>query len=211
MNVHFRFSILLVILLVILTSTSALATIVKTKTTLFVSVHADPGGLGDPLEEARPQGTCGAADPSRVDATIELWLTDSLGNPIIGYPLEDLWLCAPDLCFCGGSNVADANTDANGYTTFSGPLYAGGHAPYGALGVCVNAVTVATIPNLRVTSCDADCNLILQHGPDQTAIQNCGISYPLCADFDNDGCVTAKDASFMAVWIKNYAAISACP
>jgi hypothetical protein len=81
-----------------------------------------PAGDGESLDEARDSyGT-------PVDATITLYLYDINYDPIVYYPATDLWLVTEDneIAICPGGTVADADTDYNGQTTFSGPFQAGG-------------------------------------------------------------------------------------
>ncbi|MGD9548644.1 MAG: hypothetical protein AB7V45_14045 [Candidatus Krumholzibacteriia bacterium] len=94
-------------------STAAVAPV-----TLFVL----PDGNGDPLTAATVHGG------GKMDATITLTLFDGTMTPIFGYPAEDLWLKTDlnGLVLCEGGAVADANTDAAGVTTWSGPLRGGG-------------------------------------------------------------------------------------
>jgi hypothetical protein len=91
-----------------------------------------PDGTGPPLTEARD------ADYNPVDATITIQIVDIAGNPIANFPREEIWLVfavnggtatgcltvsgAPP----GGIFLADAHTDANGFTEFALPLYGGG-------------------------------------------------------------------------------------
>jgi|SaaInl4_150m_RNA_FD_contig_41_1016458_length_1529_multi_7_in_0_out_0_1 hypothetical protein len=115
-----------------------------------VNVYNTPDGSGYLMTEARDKDT---APGSWEDATITVTLIDGTaapGNPVFAYPFEDLWLennsltpyviddvfpfdpptGAPGLIACPNGTVADASTDINGQTTFSGPFYAGGHSEY---------------------------------------------------------------------------------
>ena len=107
--------------------------------TAMVSVFNTPDGTGYPMTQARARDT---APGSWVDATITLTILDGESNPIYAYPYEDLWLVntpavAPSalgdpagLVACPNGALADASTDINGQTTFSGPFLAGGHVTY---------------------------------------------------------------------------------
>ncbi|MFH1843923.1 MAG: hypothetical protein ABIF77_12025 [bacterium] len=96
---------------------------VSTAATQQVSVFTVPDGSGDPLTEAFAWGG------SRMDATVTVELWSWSGYPLEGFPPEDLWLDTTrgslTLCQPNGS-MADGPTDANGVTTFSGSLRAGG-------------------------------------------------------------------------------------
>lgn len=91
-----------------------------------VSLFCDPVGGGRPLTQARALDT---PYGSWVDATIMVELLDGWGDPVAGYPAEDVWLTVTggSLALCDGGARADGPTDAGGRTTFSGPIRAGGH------------------------------------------------------------------------------------
>ena len=84
-----------------------------------------PDGSGDDLTEAQVYG---AGVHLVVDATLTATLYDAFGTPVSFYPLEDIWLESVQdaLVFCTMGTVADAPTDAQGRTTFSGPFLVGG-------------------------------------------------------------------------------------
>jgi len=64
------------------------------------------------------------------DATIYIQVKNGAGVPIVGIPAADFWLlgCSDDLYLIGGqySIDADSPTDADGRTTISGTISAGG-------------------------------------------------------------------------------------
>lgn len=104
-----------------------------------VNVYNVPDGSGYLMTEARQwTNASGVWD----DATVTVTLLDSGSNPVFAYPFEDIWLenppavapggpyDTPGLVACPNGTVADASTDINGQTTFSGPFYAGGHVDY---------------------------------------------------------------------------------
>ena len=93
---------------------------IETRAVMDVSLMICPSCDGPPLIEAR------LFDGVTMDATIEVYMLDWEDNPIAGFPLEDIWLDSPGLCFCPSGSVADFSTDANGYTEFSDPLCGGG-------------------------------------------------------------------------------------
>ena len=68
------------------------------------SIFSLPNGAGEPFTSAFAPG--GAS----VDATITLTVISTQGTPIVGYPLEDMWLesSASGLVFCPGGTCADA-------------------------------------------------------------------------------------------------------
>lgn len=101
-----------------------------------VAVQSRPDGNGRALSNAVTwSGTIG--DPSvSVDATISVRLIDEFGTPVTGFPAENIGLVAASGGWiqCDGQEItADADTDANGRTTISGALFAGGHSETGEL------------------------------------------------------------------------------
>jgi hypothetical protein len=109
-----------------------------------VNVFNTPDGSGYLMTEARAKNT---TPGTWQDATITVTLLDgtgTTGNPVFAYPFEDMWLennpAVPPvnigdpagLVACPNGTIADASTDINGQTTFSGPFYAGGYVDYTA-------------------------------------------------------------------------------
>ncbi len=87
-----------------------------------VSVFNVPDGSGKAMTEARDAGG------NVVDATITVTLYDAGMNPVYLFPFEDIWLQTTlgGLVACPGGALADASTDINGVTHFTGPFNAGG-------------------------------------------------------------------------------------
>jgi hypothetical protein len=76
---------------------------------------------------------CPAGDANSlaaIGATITVTVKDAAGTPIAGIPATDFWVigCSDNLILVAGSGSinADGPTDANGRTTISGSLMAGG-------------------------------------------------------------------------------------
>lgn len=91
-----------------------------------VSVLSVPNGSGRPLTAAQLWDGIPGSTPTAVDATIVVRLTDESLTPVTGQQVS-LMTSMGGLVFCAGKNLADLPTDANGRTTFTGPLFAGGH------------------------------------------------------------------------------------
>ncbi|MFO7581993.1 FlgD immunoglobulin-like domain containing protein [Guyparkeria sp.] len=161
-----------------------------------VSVFVLPDGSGDRLDDANLFG--GGA----VDATITLTLYDANYDPIAGYPAEDLWLETEwgSLRFCEGSGIADANTDANGMTTFSGPFRGGGHSDPGGgdlLFVMVAGDALASGPPLEIYFNSADINgdLRVDEADEDLFASDLAGGYNYRSDFNGDGVVNLSDAT----------------
>jgi len=88
-----------------------------------VSLMVLPDGSGPPLSECRTIPDC-----DLVDATITVTLHDAGAQPIQHYPASRLSIgtVSGGLVVCPFTVLADADTDVNGMTTFSGPIAAGG-------------------------------------------------------------------------------------
>jgi hypothetical protein len=99
-----------------------------TAATELVSVFSNVDGLGNRIDQAKAWND----NVNTKDATITLYVQDMDGNPIFQYPFEDMWLetSGADMFICNGGTTADANTDVNGLTTFSGTIYVGGWSNY---------------------------------------------------------------------------------
>ncbi|MEN8007818.1 MAG: hypothetical protein ABFS42_12435, partial [Candidatus Krumholzibacteriota bacterium] len=113
---------------------------------------------------------------STIDATITLHLRDPANNPVANYPAEDMWLESVADCHwcirpCQGGAIADADTDANGQTTWTNPLRAGGYS---------QDLTVVMIAGSPLTS-----------GPGLNIMHN-------SPDINGDGAVNLSDVSFFS-------------
>ena len=132
-------------------------------------------------------------------------IRDNLGIPIEGILATDFWLIGcTNLCLCGGSGSsnADAATDANGETQFSGGMAAGG-CDTGLMVVC-QGVIIGCPPTclaIMVVSPDITCDLFVNladfslFAPHFPSPPN---SYEACMDFDCDGDIDLVDFSLFA-------------
>mgnify|MGYP003571949765 FL=1 len=159
---------------------------------------------------------CPQGDGARLDATgatISVTVKDNGGNPIPGVPAADFWLescSSPGIILCGGSGTinADAATDANGETTISGNLGAGGCDSIGVV-VVVQGVVLQDVNN----SCAPLCLPILVKSPDLDAnllvdVVDLGLfslqytspprGYQTCLDYDCDGTIDLVDFSLFS-------------
>jgi len=117
--------------------------------------------------------TSAAIAAGTVDATITLTLLDGAGVAVANFPFEDAWVESADggLFACVGGTSADANTDANGVTTWANPLAAGGNS---------EAVTVVMVSGAALTSSGG---LAISHNS---------------ADINGDGVVNLTDVPIFA-------------
>lgn len=155
------------------------------------NVFVVPDGTGQPLTEARAPG--GAL----VDATITLTLLDPWGNPISGYPPEDLWLetSGDGLVACSGGTSADHQTDNTGQTTWSTSLAAGGNS-HGELVRVYVASYPLNGPGLDLTFNSADINGdLVVNLSDIGAFTPMLSAYSVDGDFNHDGVVDLSDVA----------------
>lgn len=163
----------------------------------WASLFVRPDGEGKPFTEAFEVNGGG----NQIDATMIVVARDALGHPIVGIPVEDLWISSGDdgVVVCTGGRVfADAPTDADGRTTFSRPPRAGG---YSVTGVRVfytgDEITHIEYP-ISMNSPDLD-------GNGRVNLTDTGIwandlffgPYHYRSDFNGDGTINLTDAGFM--------------
>jgi hypothetical protein len=153
------------------------------------SIYVLPNGAGSAFTEAF------GSDGSSVDATITLTLVDTAGDPIFGYPFEDLWLetSADGLAFCEGGTAADVSTDINGQTTWTNPLAAGGNTIGETTQVIVAGAPLAGagLP-LIYKSADMNGDLVVNLS-DIVNFTPMLTTYDAAGDFNNDGAVNLSD------------------
>ena len=115
-----------------------------------VSLVVCPDNDGTRLDRAQLFGG------ETVDAAIEVVLRDAAGRPAIYATELDLWLAAPGMEFCRGSNVPDFPIAADGSTGFLRPRRGGGCLREPGLRVIYNGDPLGDgpIPNVIMNSPD---------------------------------------------------------
>jgi hypothetical protein len=136
--------------------------------------------------------------------TITVTLEDAGGDPIAGFPFEDIWVgdCGSgDMALCAGGSVADANTNANGMTTISGALAAGGCAQGGLCVYVAGSVISGSVLPIDVVSPDLNGDLSVDL-LDVAAFVNLYFSgnYEFCVDFDGNSDLNMCD---MALFLEH--------
>jgi len=153
------------------------------------SIFVLPNGAGTGFDEAFGAGG------AEVDATITLMLVDTQGDPIFGYPFEDLWLETSgfSLAYCEGGSAADGSTDINGEATWSNPLAAGGNTLGETTQVYVAGAPLAGagVP-LTFNSADMNGDLLVNLS-DIASFTPMLNSYSYSGDFNNDGVINLSD------------------
>ncbi|MCP4290801.1 MAG: hypothetical protein GY780_03080 [bacterium] len=158
-----------------------------------LSLFVLPSGTGPAFSAAPLHGG------SEVDATITVTLEDCFGDPVVGFPAEDLWLESVDdgLMACPGGDAADAPTDENGVTHFLNPLMAGGSSAEGFY-VVVGGWAISDFLPLMINSADFS-------GDGAVTLSDVGLfcsiffgEYSYRADFHFDGVISLSDVGRMA-------------
>ena len=138
-----------------------------------------------------------AYDPfgALVDATITLTLLDSQGDPVVAYPVEDIWLETTNggLVSCIGGTNPDWVTDMMGQTQWVDPLRAGGCSVGEMTVVYVQGDPLSSSPlDLVFRSFDFNGDLVVNLTDIVIFTQSIG-SYHQCADYNNDGVISLSD------------------
>jgi hypothetical protein len=148
-----------------------------------------PNGLGQTFAQA--------------GITIRVFLRNCSGVPIVGVPADEVILYNSQLCICPGGNIADADSDANGSTTFSATLEAGGcveSLDAYADGVRIQSIPVKTFsPDFApISPCFVDAS-DLAHLATRLGVV---ARYTICADMNQSGPPTI-DSSDLA-WYASF-------
>lgn len=155
-----------------------------------------PQGDGNPVAQAWLLST-------HVIATITAQLKDGNGVPIADFPFQDMWLEFEGFCDCssnGDAVLADFNTDANGFTTFTAPLSAGSCSTIPEIRLIISGTECATSLydlGVKFNSVDFDCSGVVD-GNDRNELSKAYYKKEYCADLDNDGEWTVDDVIVFA-------------
>ncbi len=151
----------------------------------------------------------GAETLASAGITIDVVVRDAAGNPCVGIPASDIYVDHPNVTWCAGGNTADAPTDANGFTSFSGYLCGGGCADQltvyvgnlalGVVDVAINSPDFAHLGTSPGFIDAADLAFFASVFPASTCGAGFG-TYSICYDFNEDGSVDASDWAFFAAY-----------
>jgi hypothetical protein len=161
----------------------------------ILTLMITPAGTGQYFTQARlPDGTV-------ADGTINLLLLDPVGEPITGYPLEDIWLQDPTspLSFCGIFELwPDQDTDQKGETYwFSRPR--GGGYTAGNLQVYVqNSPLIGPTLPLRINSPDVNSDLRVNLSDLVPFTMDYFGAYHFRSDLHHDGRINLSDVAVLA-------------
>lgn len=136
-------------------------------------------------------------------AAITVTVLDPTGTPVPGFPAEDIYLHIAgtlDFAVCQDGTIADGPTDANGRTTFTGALLAGGSTFHGLQVYLSGMPLVGPSLPLDVVSCDmnGDLTINLVDVANFAQVHASG-SYHPTADFFFDGRIDLADIGTLAL------------
>ncbi len=165
-----------------------------TAATEQVSLLCVPDGTGRPLTEAL------TIWGSEIDATITIELIDAYGDPIAGYPAEDVWLetTLGSMSQCPAGTIADDPSDINGQLFMTGALYAGGCSDRQSgeeISVLVNGAPIwGHEMDILVNSPDLNADLVVDLS-DVVLFSQTYLSgvYDYAADLHFDGIISLSD------------------
>ncbi len=136
-----------------------------------------------------------------VDATITIHLIDGFGDPVAGYPAEDMWLESTDsgLVLCPAGSIADGPTDAAGISTWLEPLNAGGFSRGGCIVLVNGAALASTMPfALYFNSPDINGDLVVDLSDVILFTMDFYGVYDHRSDFHTDGHLNLSDLAVFA-------------
>ena len=168
---------------------------VESASLVQVSVNSLPNAGGQGLNDVYAFG--GAT----TDATVTLTLLDAVMNPFVNYPAEDLWIDTDTgtfvFCCCHFGTIADANTDINGQTTFTHPMFAGASGEGLIIRVSGDALSQAPLDFL-FNSPDINGDLLVNLTDVVLFSQNFFGPYNYNSDFFWDGVLNLSDIVLLA-------------
>jgi len=134
--------------------------------------------------------------------TVRVFLKNCTGAPLVGVPAQEVVIFNSALCICPGGNIADAATDANGMTTFSGTIRGGGCVE--SLTIFADGVAICTRNDLKTNSPDhvpsSPCFVDAGDLAGLAAVLGSVPGYTICKDYNESGppTVDASDLAFFA-------------
>ena len=167
-----------------------------------LSLFCLPDGTGNPPIEAFN------ALGQTVDGTLTITLYSEIppwGDPVPNYPREDIWLMDDfgQLAVCPGGSIPDANTDAQGRTSWTLPMELGGHAEPGGdnrLGISISGWDLYSpgLDDFRLNSSDLDGNRVVNLSDVVLFTRGFYGPYDYSCDFRWDGTVNLSDLALLA-------------
>jgi hypothetical protein len=168
---------------------------IYTRATQDVSVFVCPACDGYDFSAAQTLGG------GLMDATIEVYIRDIFGLPVENVPASDITIDDPNLCWCvPDGNIADFNTDPNGYTEFAMAPCGGGCSENFELGGYLTGMPFLQnpLPYIKVNSPDLNCDLVVNLTDLALFANGYFGPYTYCVDYYWDGVVNLLDLAEFA-------------
>lgn len=136
--------------------------------------------------------------------TVTVTVVDANGDPIAGYPFQDVWLGdsvgGVDISLCNGGSAADANTNASGVTTISGIISGGGWTLTGMQVRLAGVPIVGPALLIDMNSADITGDLFVNLADvGEFSIDFNNVVYDFRSDFTCDGFENLADVGELAI------------
>jgi hypothetical protein len=139
--------------------------------------------------------------------TIKVYLKNGAGAPLAGVAATEIILHSSALCICPGGNIADAATDLNGATSFSGTLAASGCA--NSLNCFADGISIprranpslvppATLGAVKTNSQDSQPDCFTDASDVPALAGKLGTVGDPCFDWNEDGATDQSEVSSFA-------------
>ena len=168
---------------------------ISTRATDDVSVMICPACEGIAFSNALTFGG------DEMDATIEVYIRNNAGQPLEGVAAGNIWLEETGISWCINGNIADSDTDENGFTEFAMPPCGGGCSENLMLGGYLGPGAPFyqnPLQEFRFNSPDANADLVV----DLIDLSAFAAAYfapaTYCFDFFWDGEMTLQDLALFA-------------
>lgn len=140
-----------------------------------------------------------------IGVTIHVYLKNCNGAPLVGVPRPEIVIYNAGLFICPGGNVADAATDINGHTTFTGTIAGGGCVE--SMQVYADGIPIGGSLNLKTNSPDhVPASPLAVDASDLSSLAaklGVPLQYNICYDYNESGppTIDASDLSFFAAYL----------
>lgn len=179
----------------------------------FTKTYTNNYNKGQPYDYVTVSPNGAGETFSGTGITIRVYLKNCQGAALPGVPAQEVILFNTALCICPGGNGADAFTDANGCTQFSGTMRAGGCVS--SLTCFADGVSLGTVQRNGKCGTTADFRTVKINSTDAGVSSPCFTdasdlaalatklgsvpNYNICFDYNETGTVIdASDLAFFA-------------
>jgi hypothetical protein len=139
---------------------------------------------------------------AEIGSVVTVLVRDCVGNPVNGYPWQDIWLYdmgAGDISICLDGSAADQNTDANGETTISSAIAGGGYTEATLLVYLAGLAMYLSPLGIQVVSPDINGDLLVNMADlGAFAVDFGSGAYQFRSDLNHDGQINLADVGTFA-------------